>query len=239
MDINHRKTVLDDDASLYNKKHDVVTKEDLKNLPFKEKIRYYKDYYLKITVVIIIIIIGIIMILNETVFNKKTCILSIGCLNEYQIALAEDMNAALEELLQPENKNDYANVSYYDLDQYNMNMAYVTHTATGGLDIIICSEEQFEINASRGMLMDLSELLPVDMYEKLSDSILEACTADEDYETGEITYGEPQAFGIDISDSSIYKEFGGYGNSPILCVLVNTPNAENAVKAIDYIAEVE
>lgn len=239
MEIKHRKTVLDDDASIYNKKHDVVTKEDLKNLSFKEKLHYYKDYYLKITIIVLIIIIGIIMVLNETLFNRKTCILSVACLNEYQISLTEDMNTALEELLQPENKNDYANVSYYDLDQYNMNMAYVTHTATGGVDLQICSKEQFEISASRGMLMDLSEFLPEETFQKLSDSIIEARTADEDYETGEITYGEMQPFGIDLSESEIYKQFGGYGNEPILCVLINAANPENAIQAIQYLTEIE
>ena len=239
MDINHRKTVLDDDASLYNKKHDVVTKEDLKNLSFKDKLRYFKDYYLKIVVIAVIILIGVCMILNETVFNRKTCVLSIACVNEYQIERSTELNTALEEIITIENKNDYANVAYYDLDQYNMNMAFITHTTTGGVDLMICSADQFESSANRGMLMDLSELLPSETYEKLSGSILESRTSDEDYDTGEITYGEMQPFGIDISGSEIYKEYGGYGDSPILCVMANTPNTENVLKAISYLTGIE
>lgn len=234
MDINHRKTILDDDASLYNKKHDVVTKEDLKNLTFKQKLAYYKDYYLKITIVVLIVSILAGMLLNETIFNRKNCIMSVGFLNEYQILNTDGMNEALENLLQPESKNDYANVTYYDLDQYNMNMAYVTHTATGGLDIVICSKEEFEFNAGRGLLMDLTELLPAETYEKLSDSILESRIVEEDYETGEVTYGEYQPLGIDITGSKVLSEFGGIGETPVLCVIVTTPNADNVVKTIEY-----
>lgn len=239
MDINHRKTALDDDASLYNKKHDVVTKEDLKNLSKKDKLRYFKDYYSKKVIVVLIIIIGIIMVLNEAVFNRKNCLLQIACLNEYQIENSEELAETLEELLNIENKNDYANVSYYDTDEYNMNMAYVTHTATGSIDLLICSEEQFETSANRGMLVDLSEFLPADMYEQLSDRILESRTSDEDYDTGAITYGEYQPFGIDLSGSEVYKEYGGYGDAPILCVMINATNTDNALTGIKYLTGIE
>ena len=81
MDINHRKTVLDDDATLYNRKHDTVTKEDLKNLPFKQKLHYFKDYYAKIVIATVVVLIGVIMILNETIFNRHTCVMAVATLS--------------------------------------------------------------------------------------------------------------------------------------------------------------
>lgn len=238
MDINHRKTVLDDDATLYNRKHDTVTKEDLKNLPFKQKLHYFKDYYAKIVIATVVVLIGVIMILNETIFNRQTCVMAVATLNDCQIVRSEELTEVLNEHFAAE-KNDYSNISYYDLSQYNMNMAYVTHTATGGLDIQICSKEEFESSAGRGLLMDLSEFLPENMYEQLSDRILEGRYVEEDYNTGEVTYGDYQPLGIDITDSKLLQEYGAIGEELILCVIVTSPNQENALKAISLFTGIE
>ena len=81
MDIKFKKTTLDDDALMYNKSKDTITKEELKNLPFKQKLIYFKDYYAKRTIVVIIIIAVLISILNTTVFNRATCQLSLILIN--------------------------------------------------------------------------------------------------------------------------------------------------------------
>ena len=143
MDIKFKKTTLDDDALMYNKSKDTITREELKQLPFKQKLIYFKDYYAKITIVVIIIIIAVISLLNTTVFNRSTCMLSLILLNG-QMENSDPLSESLEEYLEITNKNDYVSAEAFNISDYQMNMAYMTRIWAGSSDIVICSRSDFE-----------------------------------------------------------------------------------------------
>ena len=79
--IKFKKTALDDDAMIYQRSKDTITKEEIKNLPLKQRLGYYKDYYLKITLVVIAAAVLIFSVLNTTIFNRSECRLSLCFLN--------------------------------------------------------------------------------------------------------------------------------------------------------------
>lgn len=237
MNIEHKKTALDDDAYIYTRNRDETNKETVKNLTRKQKLTYFKDYYSVKVLVGIILVVMICSLLNQTVFNRSSCLLSIACVDDRQIIKAEEMGVALEEYLPIEGKNDYASVSYYDRDDAQMNMAYVTHYATGSIDLIICSEDYFKEASAQGMFADLNTFLTDENKALLSDRFLNAQIAQTDDDGAVIGYEDEAPYGIDISDSEIYREYDGIGDKVILCVHVNAGNKENAQKAISFFFE--
>ena len=237
MDIRYKKTKLDDDSVMYDKSKDTVTREELKELPLKKKIQYFMDYYAKIVVVAILAVIAVFSLLNTTVFNRSTSRLAILFLNSCQIEDTESLPAELEEYLALENKNDYVSVENFNTDDYQMNMAYVTRIGAGSADLLICSRDDFTEQAEKGYLADLSEVLPQDLYDSLSDRILEGKTAEMDYEGNVTSYSEPMPMGIDVSGSSIVEEWNLYCDDPVLCVIGNAPNMDNVIKTISYFTE--
>lgn len=240
MNIEHKKTVLEDDAKMYRKDKDKITKEELKNLPPKQKWQYFRDYYLKFVIVIIIALIAVGTIINTTILNPQTTVMSLATINECQIYETEEPIQKLTEYLEVTDKNSNVNIGYYNLDDYQMNMAYVTHAATGGIDLVICPKDYFTQGSRQGMFLDLSEFLPAEMYEALSDRILMEQEAEEvDEEGNPISLLEAKPYGIDLSGSIAYQDFGGLEPEPVLCVMASVVNTDNAIKTISYLTEFE
>ncbi len=236
MDTKFKKTALDDDALIYKRSKDTISREDIKKLPFRQRLGYFRDYYLKIVLVVVLAAVFLITILNTTIFNRKECVLAICCLNGSEPADSESLDSFLEEYIGMENKNDYIQTEVFYLDSYQMNMAYTTRIAAGAVDLIICSQDDFQEQSGRGMFCDLREALPDELYSRLSDRLLEGSVLQYD-ESGEvISRSDPIPFGIDISDSAVYREYGGAAEKPVLCVSANSQNTENVLKAVPYLA---
>lgn len=235
MDIKYKKTKLDDDSVMYDKSKDTVTKEELKNLPFKKKVQYFMDYYAKIVVVAIIAVVALFSLLNTMVFNRSTCRLSLVFLNTCQTSDTETLTDTLSEYLVLGNKNDYVSAENFNTEDYQMNMTYVTRIGAGSVDLVVCSREDFKNEAEKGYFADLTTVLPEELYESLSGQILDGQTAETDNEGNVISYSEPMPMGIDVSDSSFLTEYTAYCKDPVLCVLANAPNPENAIKVVSYV----
>lgn len=240
MNIEHKNTVLEDDAKMYSKGKDTVTKEQLKNLTKKQKLTYFKDYYLKFVIVGIILLIGAGSVINTTIINPQKTVLTLATINECQLLDTEGPINILTEYLAVTDKNENVNVAYYNLDDYQMNMAFVTHAAAGGLDLVICTEDYFTQGSEQGMFLDLKEFLPEETYNLLSDRIIMGRRVDEyDEQSNPISYLEEKAYGIDLTGSIAYKEFGGMYENPVLCVISSVANPDNAIKTISYLTQFE
>lgn len=237
MDIKNKKTALGDDASIYSRNRDAATKENMKNLTPKERFQYFLDYHSKKVIVILLIVAFAGMMLYETVLNPSTCVFSVACVDDVSFSDIDNAQIDLEEYIEIENENDYGSVSYYNREDYNSNTAFITHMLTGTIDIVLCSEEYFQTASEQGMFADLSTLLPEDVYESLSERMIESKIADTDTDGTVLSYGEELPYGIDISGSSKFEEFGGIGDKPILCVATSSQNTENILKIITYFTE--
>lgn len=233
-DTKFKKTTLGDDALIYQRSKDTITKEEIKKLPFRQRIGYFRDYYLKIVLVVVLAAVLIGYLLNTTVFNRAECVLAICCLNDSGLTGSEDMDRFLEEYIGMEGKNDYIQTEAFYLDNYQVSMAFTTRIAAGAIDLVICSYDDFLEQSGHGMFRDLSEFLPADMYARLSDRFLENSVVEYDTSGEIVSHTEPFPFGIDLSDSSAYKEYGGLGSRPVLCVAANVQNTENVQKAISW-----
>ena len=97
MDIKNRKTTLSDDAEIYNRSKDTVTKEDLKNLPMKQKWLYFKDYYLKGTAAVLAGVILVCYLVYTMVLNPHKEVLSVMCLTGSYVSAPEELGRELKD----------------------------------------------------------------------------------------------------------------------------------------------
>lgn len=238
MNIEHKKTTLGDDSILYQKRDDSLGKKDISNLSTKDKAGYFKDYYLKIVLVIAAIAVGVIYLIYSTTIGRSNTAASVVFLNESYIYNPDGVSDALKEFLNIERKKDYVAVSNYDLDNYQENMAYVTQMTTGTVDVVICPKDYFESGCEGGFFADLGEVLPEEMYESLKDQLLEGRYAVTDDEGEVISYEDPLPYGISIQDSARYEEFGGALSDSVLCVIANSENTDNTLQVISWFTDV-
>lgn len=238
MNIEHKKTTLDDDSILYQKRDDSLGKKDISNLSRGKKLGYFKDYYLKIVIIAVIAAAIVIALLNTMIFNRKESVFSIVFLNESYLNDSEEFSDALTQYLGLTDSADYISVSNYDLDQYQVQMAYVTQMTAGGIDVVVCPLDYFEEGSKLGVFADLSEVLPDDMYHSLSDRILESREAVTDNYGEVVSWEDPLPHGIDLTGNARYEEFDGYDEKPILCVLKNAVHMENSLRLISWFTDV-
>lgn len=237
MNIENKKTALNDDAVLYQQNRDYATKENLKNLSGKQKWRYFLDYYWKKLLVAVIILVFGFHLLNTMVINPSECRLSLITINDCMVQQSEELGAKLKDYLGIENKNEYVSVEYFDTDNAQMNMVYTTRIAANATDLILCSYEDFIASAAQGIFINLADTLPEDMQKTLSDQFVEAQIIETDIDGNELSRGDAAPYGLDITGSALYEQFGGSGDQVILCIPVNSPNLKNAVKAISSFME--
>ncbi len=221
MNIEHKKTALGDDSVLYQKRDDSFGRKDLKSITRKQKLQYFKDYYLMKVVVVLAVLIAVGSLLNGMFFNRSECVLSVAFVNESRIPQAEELNESLEKYLDL-GRNDYVSVENYGLDDYQMQMAFVTKMSASAIDLTICPRDYFEDGCALGMFADLSECLPEETYRELAGRMLEGREAERDTEGNIVSYYDAKPYGIDLSGSAFLAEYGVTDESAVLCIMGNT-----------------
>lgn len=234
MDIESKKTVLDDEASIYKKRKTTYTRQDMKNMSSKERLKYFRDYYLKKLIIAILIIVVACVIIKDIVFDKSECVLYVSCINSTQPDDTDFLIEELNKIIDRNHDEDFSSVINYDLSNAQFNMSFVTLTQAGVIDIAICPADYFEEAAGAGMFADLSQFLPKDTYTALSDKIKMASPTERDIDGNVIKYYDPLPFGIDISGNPY---FSGTSEEITLCVLNGAPNKDNILNTVSFFTE--
>ena len=106
---------------------------------------------------------------------------------------------------------------------------FTTHAFAGEIDVLIAKESVLKQYAGV-YLLPLSEQLPADLYEELSQYFCYASPQEEDG-----TWGEEQPYGIYVSD---FIEQSPYYNEPIaLAICGNSKRTKNAEEFVRYLLE--
>lgn len=237
MEIESKKTVLNDEASIYQKRKNEYTKEDFKNMSSQDKLSYFKEYYLKIVIIGLVIVIAAGVLIKDIFFDHSQSVLYVSCVNECQIDATDELSTNLKDYIKPENEKDFVTAVNYDLNNTQLNMSFVTLLNAGTLDLIVCPYDYYVEAAGAGYFVDLSDFLPANTYAALSDKILMTGLIEWDSDGNVISTGEPQAFGIDISDNEYFSGCTENTDKVVLCVVNGTLQEENALKGIEYLTE--
>lgn len=222
--------------------HDEIKEQNakLKDAPFKEKAAYFKEYYLKITLAVIAVVImlgylaySILTAPEDTAFaayffNNTGDSSSTALLDEFVEYIGLDTkkhDAYIDATMRYGSGADsaYNEYSYVDLEK---SMAVI---AAKELDIIVGDQEVFDYYARSEVFANITTVLPDDLQEKFADKLY--------YYTNEET-GETLALGIDVSDAPKLKEYHYYDDmTAYFGFVINSDSLDNAVAFLRYIYE--
>ncbi|EET58801.1 hypothetical protein BRYFOR_09261 [Marvinbryantia formatexigens DSM 14469] len=236
MNIDDKKTALDDDSLLYQKRDDSLKKKDISNLNRTQKAGYFKDYYLRTVIIVIVVLIIAASLIYTMFFRHQVNVLSVAFINDAWMADADLLTDNLRDYYELTSDDELLDCTNYNLEEYGDQMKLTTLIAAQSIDILVCPQEQFDQYSELGYLADLSELLPADLYAQFEDQIIESSEVETDTDGTTVLQTYPAApHGIDIADNEVYQAYGGVGEKAILCVVSNTEHTDNVIRFLEYL----
>lgn len=221
--------------------HDEIREQNakLKDAPLKDKIAYYKEYYLKATLAILAaaIFIGYIAYTMITApddtafaayfFNNTGDSSSTELLDSFVDYAGIDTkkhNAYIDASMHYGDAADnMTGYSYVDLEK---SMAVI---AAKELDVLVGDQSAFDYYCKSEVFSDITTVLPDDLMEQFKDKLY--------YYTNEET-NETLPFGIDVSDAPKLQEYHYYdGITAYFGFIVNSDSVDNAIAFLRYIYE--
>ncbi|MBO5197487.1 MAG: extracellular solute-binding protein [Lachnospiraceae bacterium] len=235
-----KQTRLNDSAEIYNRHREEKTeKEKWSEMNRKERYEYFKSYYLP-KIALIATIIVLVGSLLYSMLKPKPDTLIYAAIFDY--AMTEDMVDTIETEfseyinLDPETQEIYFDTSFvlsFD-DDYSLHQKLSTYLFAGEIDVMIGSESQIKQHIQSGYITPLSEQLPTELYTALKDCFVYASVPVTD-DLGNITeWGEEKVYGLYLDGCAIYD---GYTliERPILAIVANSDQKDNAVEFIKYL----
>ncbi len=235
MDVEHKKTVLDDGAALYHHDENVSEKEKWSRMSGKKRWEYFKSYYLMKCIAILASAAVVVSIFYAMFSPKPETVLNVAIVNQ---ALVQPQYLKLQEAfetwieLDPEIQETVFDGGYdFELDQYNAMQKFAIYNAAGELDVTILPLSEFEKYAPVGYFSQVSNHISTGLYLKLSDYFVESSRQNEN---GEIEEDSKAVYGIRIDSTRI---FDGYeADGPIvLAINHSTGNEEMIEKFLTYL----
>ena len=220
-----------------NSMHDEIREQNakLKGAPLKEKLAYYKEYYLKTTIVAAVIILLVGSIAYSMLTAPSDTAFAAFFYNTTgkpsDTGLIDDFVRHLD--IDTKEHDAYIDASmYYTPDSTDMNtfmtmektMAVIS---TGELDVVVGDEDTLDYFARSECLHDITAVLPDDLLARFEDKLYYA------------KYGEAQTLtpvGIYVSDAPGLAQSDYYtGAEPLFGLIVNADNLDNAIEFLRYL----
>lgn len=230
-----KKSILNDSADLYQKREMQSVKEKFKDLSFKDKIQYFKDYYLKIVLAFLFCGGCILWAALAIISPKEKNILSVVVINDYlDLDKSDTLVTDFGEYL---GINKAKEKIKFDSDYYFREAQLgndVVGTAakidsllyTKQIDIIITDAKQFNKYASSGYFVNLMDYLPTDLYTDFSNSYYYSSVKDSK---------EFNPYGIHLTNCEKYENLGTTLDDPILGIVANSNFKDNSAEFIRYL----
>lgn len=252
MDISDKKTVLDDAASIYQKREEKSERAKWRELKgFKAKWDHFRAYYLLKTAIWTGVAALVIYAGYAILRPKKEQVLYVAILDAVLLNdETQELQAGYNEYIGIDEKTQE---SRFDNSMLVSNIRHtssmqqlMTHVAAGEIDIIIVGESTFQ-GWGNNLFRPLSEQLPADLYEELSERFCYAPSYDKD---GNVIEGEEKPYGLYVTDlfRGREKPYGDYvtdmlsgketKNEPlVLGICGNSGNEKNAEEFVRYILQ--
>lgn len=217
--------------------HDEIREQNakLKNAPLREKLAYFKEYYLKTTIIAVVAIILVGSMIysmltspSDTAFaayfyNNTGDMSDSGLIDGFVTYAGIDTkksNAYIDTTMHysPDGQN---------LDAYAMlekSMAIIT---TGELDVVVGDTDTIDYFANSECLHDITTILPEDLLEIFQDKLYYAKLGESD---------ELTPVGIYVTDAPKLNEYHYYTDmEPVFGFVANSNSLDNAVAFLRYL----
>lgn len=237
MDVSDKKTVLDDSASIYQRREEKTDRVKWKELKgFQAKWEHFKAYYLLKTFIWVCVIGFATYCVYEMVKPKPervvyVAILDAVLLNDETDALQKGFEAYFG--LDAETQETWFDNSMMISSASDTagKQKFTTHSFAGEIDVIIAPESVLQGYAGV-YLLPLSEQLPSDLYEEVSGLFCYASVKDED---GNYIEDSEEPYGIYVTD---LLEVSAYCKEPVaLAICGNSSNEKNAEEFVRYVLQ--
>ena len=234
MDLNGKKTVLNDESTIYKQKEELSEKEKIKRMTWLERLDYFRTYYLVKVIVVLISVCVFGSILYTALSPKPDRVISVAVIDsaiplEKSLELQEKFEAFME--LDEKTQETWFEDYDFEYEQKKALQKFVLYNASGDLDITIMPQSVFEKFAPLGHFAEITESLPTDLYMELSDYLVECKREGDD---GNLIEGSETVYGICL-DSLCALEGQELEESVILSIGVSTVNEENIESFIRFL----
>ncbi|MGN0405822.1 MAG: hypothetical protein ACI4F1_11410 [Bariatricus sp.] len=238
----YKKTALDDDASIYQKREEKTEKEKWAAMNSEERRQYFREYYL-LKCVAGILAIGIaVFLIWHFVGPKEETVLYVAVIDELlDEEKTEQMGKELREFLGADGKYQKVIIDDSFFTQKDALSKLEVYLHSGQIDVVIADRTVYQEYAGYGFFQSMDEILDEKEKGKYCENFLLAAgykdSDDITFEDEETGQGEECPYGVDISDSSRFGEVKNYIESPVFSIAQGAQNTENAMKFLDYLMQ--
>jgi len=233
MEISDKKTVLDDSASIYQKREEKTERAKWNECKgFKAKWEHFKEYYLLKAFIAACAIAFVGYMVYEMIAPEKERLLYAAILDG--VVLTEDMKGLEEGYASYISMDEETQELHFDnsMNVSNRNDAVskqklTAHAFAGDIDVLVATEEVIKEYAGN-YLLPLSEQLPADLYEALTDRFVYTRPLEDDG-----MYGEEAPYAILITDLLPKNPYCKEELAMAICG--NTKRAKNAEEFLRYL----
>lgn len=235
MDISEKKTALEDTASIYQKREEKTNKEKWQECKgFKAKWVHFKEYYLLKVFLWACVLAFVGYFIYEVVTPEKERMLYAAILDG--VVLNAEMQElekgygeyiSMDEETQELHFDNTMNVS--NKSDATSKQKLTAHAFAGDIDVLVATEEVIKEYAGN-YLLPLSEQLPADLYETLTERFVYTRPLEDDG-----TYGDEAPYAIVITD--LLPE-NPYCKEPLaMAICGNSKRTENAEEFLRYLLD--
>ncbi|MFA9465978.1 MAG: hypothetical protein ACERKN_16990 [Velocimicrobium sp.] len=231
-----KDTQLDDSSALFNHRESKNEKEKWSSLSGKEKLQYFKDYYLKFVLLFLVLLVLIISFIISIITKKETALtltLVNGVISE---ETADDIASMLSKSLDLNQKKEtvlidqtlYTDSSdsekLSDVSEQKLSVYFYS----GQYDLIIAEQSIIEHYASLGYFCNLEEFLPSDLNNTFSPSYLYT-KGSNDTDSADTKLA---AYGISLKDFQGFSSLIETMHNPVIAVSISTKHKNESLLAL-------
>lgn len=223
-----------------NSMHDEIREQNakLKDAPLKEKLAYFREYYLKTTIIAVICILFVGHIIYTMATGRSDTAFAAYFYNDTGDPSSTELLDGFVGYMGIDTKkhNAYidASINYSidagdgsSYDSYMDLQKAMAVIATQELDVIIGEAETIDHFANGECFYDITTILPADLLAQFSDKLYLTTS-------GEGT--DPIPVGIYVTDAPKLARYGYYvDREPVFSILINSGNVDTAIAFLRYI----
>ncbi|MCM1245892.1 MAG: hypothetical protein NC293_09655 [Roseburia sp.] len=241
MNIKGKKTSLDEQASIYEKRDEEESeKSKWSRMDQEQRKTHFKTYYLRSLIIGVLVLCIVGFFIYKDVITKKDVIYYCAILNEqaFDIPLTEFGEGYVEHLgLDPDRQLSSFHLFYTDGELARAAGASASSDLTQvssmvfakKLDSLIAGQNDYDTYRQESIMMDLSELLSEEELAVLQDDLYVPETDNE--------AGHPYGVYLDQSPvyETIFRDGGGIVEKPIFGVVFNSEKKEESRQFLYYV----
>lgn len=219
-----------------NSIHDEIREQNakLKDAPLNDKLKYFKDYYLKKTIILVIVAAAIINIAYNIITAPEDSAFCAYFFNDAGMNIESTLVDNFAKKMNIDTKKHRVYIdstisfdpSQTDFNSYASIEKTSASVAAKELDVIVGDEKVIDYFAKNGYFHDVTEFLSEKTYSKYMD----------DFYYAENDEGKTVPVGIYITDAPMLQKYNHYtGQQPIIGFVVNSVNPENTAAFFKYL----